>query len=158
METPDKLKQTIETVEKMRDNVNKMVSEHPDVKSGKMTPEEEMKEPGYVLYNQITESVIQTLSRPDIASCFVKIGEKLGEEFSQNFVSIIALCMSTSAHNAIVFYDELLKKELQNQFREVENHINLCETDVAAFGKVMEVFKKKLGDLEKEKMINQMKQ
>lgn len=155
-EMPKEIKDTISSIQKMREKVKDTAKEHPDVKSGKVTVEEQLKEPGYLLYEQIMNSVIDTLSGPQAAACFVKIGEKLGPEFTQNFVAVIGLCMASSAHNAIVFYDELLKKELQAKFSEVSAHVNTCETDVATFGGVMKVFKKRLDELEKDKKIKEV--
>lgn len=153
-EIPKSLQDSIASMQKMRDTVKNAAKEHPDVKSGKITVEDQLKEPGYILYDQIVNSVVDTLSTPNVASLFVKLGERLGEEFSQNFVSILALCMASSSHNAIVFYDELLKEELQSKFREISQHINICETDVQAFGKAMEVFKKRIDALDEDKRIS----
>lgn len=151
------LQHEIDSIRKAQAAAEKAASETDDVKEGRCTPEDEKAEPGFVLYNRIAESMIEIMQQPEVTNGFVKIGKILGEEVSTTLVSIIAMCTVTGAHNAIVFYDELLKKELSQNFELVSKRVNEAVADTAAFRGVLEVFKKKLDEIEKKDKISQIK-
>lgn len=155
LKQPNPLQHEIDAVNRMKDAVNRAAAEHPDVKAGKCTVEDQLKEPSFLLYNKISESVVQILSQPEVTSAFVQIGKKLGDDISKNLVTIVGMCMATSAHNAILFYDDLLKEELTKKFGQFAEAIATCETDNLTFHRVLEVFKKRLDNLEKEKKIRE---
>lgn len=132
----------------------KAAAETEDVKAGNCTADDERQEPGFILYNQISKNVIEILNKPEVAKVFANIGKVMGDELSKEFISVIALSMSVSAHNAITFYDSLLKKELDAQFDNIGHHINLCKADIVGHQSVLEVFKKRLDEIEKQNKIN----
>ncbi len=145
----------METIKEAKKKVEEAIQHTDDVKDGKSTPEEEKQEPGYLLYNQIADTMLEIMQKPEITSAFVAIGKKLGDDVSTNLVNIIAICTVTVAHNAIVFYDDLLKKELTQQFSFFGNHLNECKADVAAFRSVLEVFKKRIDETTKKEQLDQ---
>lgn len=155
MATEDRLKAAIESVKKSQERANKAAEETEDVKSGKCTAEDEKKEPGFVLFNQITASVIETLQKPEIIKTFNAVGEKIGEQLASDLVMSIAICCATSAHNAITFYDDLLKKELNVQFDSLTKHVNMCKGDLTAYQSVLQVFKARLDKIEEPMKVSQ---
>lgn len=145
----------IEAILKKQQDLYKKAEESEDVKAGNCTAEEERQEPGYVLYHQISQSIVDILNQPEIANVFKSLGKEVGDDLARNLVLAIAMSMSSAAHNAIVFYDELLKGELDKQFENIAHHVNLCKADIVAHQSVLEVFRNRLDNLEKINKVNQ---
>lgn len=149
------LERDAERIQEVRDAVTKEVEQSQDVKDGKCTPEDEKKEPGYLLFDKISESVQRIIQSPEVAKGFVEIGKATNEDVSINLVRIIAFCSANAAYEAICFYDELLKMELQKQFDNIGRHINLDKADLAAYRSVLEVFRKRLDKLEGKQTVEE---
>lgn len=150
------LQHEIDEIEKSKKAAEEALKQHPDVKEGKSTIEEEKQEPGFILYNQIAESMIDIMKKPEVSIGFIKIGKQLGEEMSRTFVDLIAVCTVTAAHNAIVFYDDLLKKEIKTHFDVLTNYTNNNSADIHALKSVLEVFNKRLSEIEKKLKIDEI--
>lgn len=157
MEQPNPFKDTIEEIIRSQQRTTESLKDKQDVKDGKTTVEEEQEEPGYLLYNQIANSMMDILKQPEITNGFVEIGKKLGADISTTLVNIISIATVTASHNAIVFYDELLKKELTNQLQFFGGHLNECKADITAYKSVLEVFKKRLDTIEKQMKLDEIK-
>lgn len=153
----NRLDKEIETIRKQQQAVNESAKEVKEVKEGKCTLEDELKEPKYVLYNQITECTIQILQSPTVVDAFTMLSEKLGDEVAGALVDIFAISMTNSAHQAVLFYDELLKKELTKSFDSVGHHINLAKADIQAHTGAIDVFRKRLDKLEQKQKIDKIK-
>lgn len=147
----------IDEMKKLRDefskNVDEAVKEDPDVKDGRLDPTDAKNTVGNVLFNAITELSIKIMQDPEIINSFKFIDSKItdivngkgdnasGLEICQRLVSMMAVCMSNSAYQAILFYDDLLKVELTKQFEAQAHHINLCKSDIEACKTVSEMLR-----------------
>ena len=107
-------------------------------------------DPSYVLYDSITESTINILKLKPMRDLFDKISDSVGEGTAKSMIEMISLCMTHSAHNAVVFYDELLKSELTKQFDLYGDSLNECIAVVNAHAGVLKILKKRIDDLEKQ--------
>lgn len=144
-----KLDESIKDIEKLKETAEKAAENTKDVKEGKCTAEDEKQEPAYILYQQIANSSITILQNPEIVKAFKDISEKVDEELSKNLVTLIAVAMTQSAHQAVLFYDAFLKKELDKQFEHIADAINKDRADINATTSAMQVFRERIGNLEK---------
>lgn len=152
-----KLSQEIDEIRKHQKKVNESAKDSEDVKSGKCTKEEELQEPGYVLYNHITECTVNILQSPTVEAAFDMLSKKLGDEATKALIDVFAISMTNSAHQAVLFYDELLKKELTKSFDSVGHHLNLAKADIQAHSGAIDVFRKRLDDIDKTINVNKLK-
>ena len=143
--------------EEFNDAVKKAAENSQDVKDGKSTVEEEMQEPENILYNEIAETSIRILSDKIVHESFDIIAKELSIESMQALTSILAIIMTRSAFEAILFYDELLKKELSKQFGEQVHHINLLKSDVMGHNGALKVFKAQLEEIKKQLRTSELK-
>lgn len=139
----------IKDVEKLKDAAEKAAENTQDVKDKKCTAEDEKQEPAYILYQQIANSTINILQNPEIVKGFKEISDKVDPELSKNLVTLIAVAMTQSAHQAVLFYDAFLKRELDKQFDHIANSINKDRADINAITSAMQVFRERIGNLEK---------
>jgi hypothetical protein len=153
-ETLDKI---VEDIKTNTQKVNDTAKESEDVKNGNCTLEEEEAEPGRVLFNKISETVVSILSQPDIAKVFVNIGKNFGEGTSKDLTVMMAMCMSESAYKAIMFYDEMLSKELAKSFNVLTNNFNILKSTVDAHTGTLDAFRGKIANLEKASITNSIK-
>lgn len=147
--------EAIKDLESMRDAINKAAEQSEDVKAGNCTAEEEKMEPSYLLYNQIAKSSIDMLKQPEISKVFDNIKDIMGEEIAKGLIEVFAISMTHSAHNAVLFYDDLLKIELTKQFENLGDHINTAKSDISAHGAVIEILRKDLNDIKSKLLIDQ---
>lgn len=145
-ETP--LNDSINDLRQCQENLKKKAAESEDVKEGKCTVEDELKEPAYLLYNQIAESSIRILQLPEVVKTFAKLSDKLGDDLAKSFVELLALTMTQSAHQAVLFYDDLLKAELTKQFDNVGEHLNDTRAVVEGHTGALSVFKTQLSEIQ----------
>lgn len=144
------LEDSIKDLKDYQDSIKKAAEQSEDVTDGKCTKEDELNEPGYVLFNNIAESSIRILQIPEVVKGFEKLSEKLGEDGSKTLVELIALTMTQSAYQAILFYDDLLKNEITKQFDLYGNTINRTRADIDGQSAAMNVFRKRLDKIEKD--------
>lgn len=148
-QTTPNLDGVIKDVEKLKDAAEKAAENTQDVKDKKCTAEDEKQEPAYILYQQIANSTINILQNPEIVKGFKEISDKVDPELSKNLVTLIAVAMTQSAHQAVLFYDAFLKRELDKQFDHIANSINKDRADINAITSAMQVFRERIGNLEK---------
>lgn len=148
---------SIDSIKNFQKDMEAASANTEDVKNGTATKEEEQQEPGYILYNGIAETSIQIMQSPIISNLFDALNEKLGEDLTKKIVEAFTIMMTTSAYEAVVFYDELLKKELTNQFDSIAKSFSMISADVTAHTGVLEVFKKRLDDISKSLKIDEIK-
>lgn len=145
----------IKDLEYMRDAINKAAETSEDVKSGNCTAEEEKMEPSYLLYNQIAKNSIDILKQPEVFNVFNKIKDKIGEDIAKGLIEVFVISMTHSAHSAVLFYDDLLKVELTNQFKNLGDHINIAKSDISAHSAVIEILRKDLNEIKSKLLIDQ---
>ena len=148
------LEESINDIKNLQDAVKTYAENSDDVKSGKCTKEDELNEPGYILYQHIAESTINILQNPEIVNAFKNISGELSEEVSKNLVTIMAVSMTQAAHHAVLFYDDLLKQELTKQFDEIAKYLNNTKADVEGSKSAISLLRKKISDIENAIKIN----
>lgn len=155
----DLLKKSIESVKKASDELINIAKQSDDVKSGKCTLEEELKEPGYVLFRQISESSIKILENTAINQAVEELSEHIGKDATVHLAELITIAMTNAAYYAVLSYDDILKEELSKQFENISHHINLSKSDIEGHAAVLSVFRKRISDIEdriKKSDINDM--
>ena len=155
------LKDSADSLRSVRDGLNselkKAAENSEDVKSGLSTPEEEMQEPGNVLFNAISEISIKILEDPAVSEQFIVLAKELSAEAVKALINAMAIAMTYSAYHSIAFYDDLLKKELEKQFQNIGHHINLGKADMEGYESVIKVLKTKIGEISEKLQIIELK-
>jgi predicted HicB family RNase H-like nuclease len=145
-QTPEELlKKTVNEIKDFKDFHSKKVEESND---------EEAKEPSHRLFHEISETTIKILQDPIMNQYFAEIAKELKEETVQQIVTVIAVCMTHSAYQAITFYDDLLKTELTKQFDNINHHINLSKADIEGIKAAFAILRKSQDEISKEIKIN----
>ena len=139
----------IDILRKTQERLNESVENSEDVKSGTTTVDDEKKEPGYRIYNEIMETTINILQSDTMASTFGTIAEQLNPEVTKALVTSISLAMTHSAYNAIILYDKMIKEELQKSFNTIGNGLNELSGTVNGHHGAIKVFKHRLEELER---------
>ena len=145
------------TLNEFNDSLRKAAENSENVKEGRCTVEEQMQEPGFILFNGISETSIKLLQDPEISKIFDILTKELKDESVKALVNLLVLTMTHSAYNSIIFYDDLLKMEIRNQFDNIIHATNETMSTVAAHHGVLEVFKKRIGEIEKKLQIDEFK-
>lgn len=145
-----------ENVKKSIDNIKKVQGE---INNNPEFSKEENKL-GNVLFNQITECSIEILKNPEINKALKNIENEhdLKESSITSLINIIAIAMSESAYNAILFYDDLLKKELQRQIDHIGNHINTSKSDIEGMKSVLLIHQKRIEELKNNLIAKDIKE
>lgn len=151
------LDRSIDDILKYRENLEKCAENTEDVKKGNCTAEDEKQEPGYLLYQAISESSIAILQQPTVVKLFETISKDVGEDLAKSLVELFAISMSNSAYNAITFYDQLLKGELTKQFDHYGDYLNATTATVKAHDGVLEVLNKRVSDIENNIKLREVK-
>lgn len=155
-EEKNPLNDSVENLKSFQEKLKEATTSTQDVKEGVATPEEEKQEPAYILYNKIAENSINILQLPTFVQGFKEIGEKFGEDISKKLAEMMVIAMAHSAHSAITFYDDLLKKELSKQFEHFGKSLNTVIGTVNGHNGALTVFKTRLGNIEKKLKIEQL--
>ena len=147
---------SIEDIKKYREVLKEAFTNSDDVKEGISTAEEETEEPIYKLYDGIAECVIKILQSESIQMEFQKLSAASSvsdANFISSLIELLAIIMTHSAYNAVVWYDTLLKKELDKAFENYGNAVNNIGATTQGIENAMKVFKKRITDLEKKAQI-----
>lgn len=137
----DKLKETAKNIEEDAKKTAKENEENIDF--------------GLKLYNGIMNTVVEILRTDSIVNRFADITNAIndrpdfGDKVLKPFIEIMSVCMAQSAYQSLIFYDELLKQELDKSFKIVGEGLNTHNAELAAHQGAMEVFKQRLGEVEK---------
>ncbi len=145
------LEESVEKIKEFQKKLEEAAANTKDVKEGKATKEEEQQEPGYILFQGITETSIKILQMPIVAETLNGLADKLGDNTAKKLTEMLAIIMTNSAYCAINFYDELLKQELQKQFDNVGQYMSRISGDVHAHNSVLEIHQKRLDAIDKAK-------
>lgn len=135
---PD-LKDSVEEMENLRKHVKEAAGRSENKDDG-----------SYVLYDMIIESVINILNSESVKKSFTALSSKLGTETVKPLVELLTICMTNSAQNAIVIYDDLLKQELTKQFDRLGDALNNCIATVNAHDGAIKVLRKSITDVKNE--------
>lgn len=103
-----------------------------------------------LMYQSISETCIETLQMDLVVDVMNKIADKVGNELATDICSMMALIMTNSAYNAIMFYDQILNNNLIPKFEEYDEVINNLAGTTQGINSAMEVFKKRLNELQEK--------
>lgn len=103
-----------------------------------------------LMYQSISETCIETLQMDLVVDVMNKIADKVGNELATDICSMMALIMTNSAYNAIMFYDQMLNNNLIPKFKEYDEVINNLAGTTQGINSAMEVFKKRLNELQEK--------
>ena len=137
--------------------LKKSVEDSEEYKEGKWTTEEEMEEPGNVLFKAISEMCIKILQDSTINESFDIIGKELGVDATKALINVIAISMSHGSYNSILFYDDLLKKELHKQFDNVGDYVNKMKADLEGMKAVIKIHQNQLSEINNKLQISDFK-
>lgn len=151
------LAKAAQEIEDLANSARAMAEQSPDVKEGRISVEDELKEPAYVLYDQITKCTANIFRQPGIAGTFKHLSTIIGEEATADVMNIVAVCMTHSAHQAVLFYDDLLKDELKKQLDRIIEQTNKNGADLVAHGSAIKVFRKAINDINEKLLIDKIK-
>lgn len=147
---------------KIKEGIEKIASEDNDVKEGRCTKEDQMKEPGYLLFSQISDSVVQILSDERVISSLTNMVNFMGNdkdsklEISKSFIETISVIMTNASYQAVLFYNDMLKEELTKQLDHMVDGLNTTRADVKGISMAIDVFKKRINDIEKTLKISEI--
>lgn len=125
-----------------------VVDEREDVKDGRVSKEEILNSKAFMLFSAILNTSEQTFLREDVQKLMLTVGESIGEKASQSLVQLLILLISTIVYDALSFYDEQLKKEIDSNFGPLINNVNANHADIQAQDGALKVFRKKLSIFE----------
>lgn len=145
-----KLDLAVEDIKKLKAGAKKVAENSEDVKSGKCTVEDEMAEPAFRLYDQIANANIEILQNPEMVKAFNNIAECTSDELASNLAVVVAVAMTQASHQAILFYDELLKHEIDTALDYVYEGLNNMAADNEGLHKAFTAMKNKIDELTKE--------
>lgn len=117
--------------------------------SKKNEAKDENKDPTYILYNSISNTIISLLQSNEVLGTFKKISDATNLDVSKSMIEMMAILMTQSSYQAILLYDSMLTERLNIQFDNFVNAININKADIDGHHNVLKVFKKRLGDIEK---------
>lgn len=149
LDTPD--------MKSIQEKLRKIAEESDDVKDGTVSVEDELKEPGYVLYGQILKSTTDILRTPDTKKLFDQLIKQFGEDTTASLMEFFAAAITQSSYNAVIFFNDLLKEELNKQFELMGNVLNNCVSDCKAHRAVLGSFGKRLTKLEGKNTVDEIK-
>ena len=121
-ETHETLQGLVNEIEDAKAAYNEEVEKNAE--DGVLTKEEEMEEPENILFNAISDTTVNILKDSAITEQFKTVVEGMGESVAGALMAITAITTTHAAYQAVVFHDELLKKELIKQFDSFAYHIN----------------------------------
>lgn len=141
----------------IKEKLRKIAEQSDDVKNGTVSVEDELKEPGYVLYGQILKSTTDILRTPDTKKLFDQLVTQFGEDTTASLMEFFAAAITQSSYNAVIFYNDLLKEELSKQFCLMGDTLNNCVADVKAHHGVLDAFGKRITAIEKRDKVDSIK-
>lgn len=143
--------------EMIQEKLRKIAEANEDVQSGKISVEDELKEPDYVLYGQILKSTTDILRTPETKKLFDQIRIQFGEDLTAALMEFFAAAITQSSYNAVIFYNGLLKEELTQQFDHMGKPLNQCIAEVKAHDGVLRSFGKRITRLESIQKVDDIK-
>lgn len=114
-------------------------------------------EPMVIMYKQIIENTIDIINNDITIDTFTKLSKTLSEEAAKSLLTMIAFSMSTSAFNSLVFYDALLKAQINEGFEDTHKQIMDLKSYVTAFKTTLEVFRRQVNEINTSMKIDKFK-
>lgn len=150
------LDKAIDDIVKMQDSLKQNIHKEAESEEGEQKEDPE-KDPVYLLLDSILKNSAEILSNPAVTQLFEKLIPKIGKDETISLIQSLSIIMSYSAYSSLLLYDDLLKGQLQQEFDHISKHINFAKADLAGMQGALEVFKKRLGDVENTVKIDKIK-
>lgn len=99
-----------------------------------------------MLYGSILTTIKEMLETSETQAIFTELSKILGDK-TESLVNLLVFTMTHSAYSAIIYYDELLKNELANQFDHMTEFVNNMNADITAMKSVIKVHSKKIDEI-----------
>lgn len=114
---------------------------------------------GMVLFNNISDAVIKIFETPEVIKGLDKVRDEMNvpECSIKSLVEVMAVCTVNAAYEAVLFYDDLLKKELTKQFDHMVKQINLGNSEIEAHRSVLEIHRNKINEISNSIKLNSLK-
>ena len=111
------------------------------------------------LFLEISKMVANILNTEKIQETFKSIANNpnIGMETTKEIIDVISVTSTMASYNAVVFYDELLKAELDIQFEHFVKNINEIKADYEGVKTAMLIYKKELDMIKEGKTIEDFK-
>lgn len=146
-EKKDFIEEALDHIRKMPETTRAMAAKNPDVVAGRITVEEQLQEPGFVLYNNVIKAVTEYFEIPTVQAIFRGLGPVIGETHAANLMYAMAVGMTHTSHQTILFYDDMLKKEIGTQFDEIIKACNENRADAQSTLVAVDIIRTQLGKI-----------
>ena len=158
----DNLRKSVEQLKELQMDFNTTVEtkaqESEDIKEDQSTIEEKKREPENVLFNGIIDNTVNILQNPIINKSFEVMAKDMSADSVSALVNIVAIAMTYSSYQAIVFYDDLLKQELVKQFENVGKYINAIKADQEGQGGAIKIIRNQINEIVTKFKIDEIKE
>lgn len=155
----------LKTIAEKQKKVNESAKESQDVKDGILTEEEQLKEPSYVLFNSMMDSITKIMQKKEVTESIENIFNILASQgvaankaaAIKELINLMIIVMTTSSYEAILCYDDMLKGELTTHFDNIVKYFNEVKLEVNAHNGTLSVFKKHLSEIDNKLKMDEMR-
>lgn len=99
------------------------------------------------LIEKIIGNTVSIFSSKEMQDIIKSFNTTFDEKTTAGIVNMIAYASSVAAHQAIIYYDDMLRKELIVQFQDIINANNINASELTTLKSVMEIFKSRLDEI-----------
>lgn len=148
MENP--MSESINDIEHLQEALKNVANESRDKKTDD--------DPSYKLYSAIVDSCANIMKDEKVLERINQLIEPLGSYTVKTLVPLLAVLMVNASYQAVLCYDDMLKKEIGDQFELYGHQLNMVKADVDAHGAVLKMFRGKISKLETNEKIKEFKE
>ena len=135
------------TKNEFNEKIEQIARETEEIKDGVVNKEAIIESAGVRMYKAILETTGSILDNKEVKPLFEELAESMEEMKLTALTSLIVVSAAHAAYQGIVFYDDLLKEELNPQFDNLVAHINHDKQEIGLLKAKMTVMEKKLDEL-----------
>lgn len=146
----------LKDIQRLRDATKEIAGSSPDVKSGKVTIEDELQEPAYLLYQDILNSTAAFFESEPVKALCYSLGQSIGEKTTADIMTLVSVGMAHSAHSAILAYDDRIKAELSRQFDMLIGACNSNTADIQSVMGAIQIFRVQINKLTGREVIGDL--
>lgn len=99
------------------------------------------------LIEKIIGNTVSIFSSKEMQDIIKSFNTTFDEKTTAGIINMIAYASSVAAHQAIIYYDDMLRKELIVQFQDIINANNINASELTTLKSVMEIFKSRLDEI-----------
>lgn len=150
------MKTSIEGIEEAKKKLDKAIEESEQIKSGEVKKEDVQEDPGYILFNKISDTCINILRDEALIKYFESLEKGMGLDSTKSLLEMLVIIITRASYQSIIEYNDMLKAELDERLKILDSHDNILKADVDACKSALSVFNKKLGDLENNEILKKV--